>query len=452
VLPVEITERYNSSYPYGINEGPVWAGRGLTSSVAAGFAFAAGPFTAVVKPIVFRAENQGFALRPTGRPDLGPFVDPTWPVNIDRPQRFGSTAYSRLDPGESTLRLDIAGVSLGATTANEWWGPSTLFPYIVGNNAAGVPRVFIGTQGPANIYLGRIQARVEYGMESQSSFSPVVGPDTYTSPDSSGRKRLMSGLVVTFSPKIFPGLEIEGARYFHEVWTGHFGSNELRTPFEGLVKSSIPRGVSIPGVDSRDVLKNQLASLSLRWVLPRSGVDIYGEYGREDHAEDNRALEVQPDLTRTVMVGFRKAFRYADSTSFDAFNAEVFNGSPTTMGLHRSEGRTYVHYPIRQGHTEEGKVIGAGVGIGAPTAAAIAWERYRSTGRTSFYLMKTNDNTSSDLPSRPLTSATAGATAMRFTQFGDATFGLAAVRSNRVREGWGGWNLAASAGVALRFP
>jgi hypothetical protein len=327
-----------------------------------------------------------------------------------------------------------------------------MFPYLVGNNAAGVPRAFLGTEKPTNIYLGTIQARVEYGMEFQSRFSPVTGPDTFTTRDLPGRKRLMSGLVITFSPKMFPGLEIDGARYFHQAWMGHFGADELRTPFEGLVKSKVPRGPSIPGIDDRDVLKNQLAAISFRWVLPRSGVDVYGEYGREDHAEDNRALEVQPDLTRTAMMGVRKAFARADSSSFDALRAEVFDGNPTTMGLHRSEGRTYIHDPLRQGHTEEGKVIGAGAGIGAPSAATIAWDRYRESGRTSIYLLKMGENTRSDYPSAPQTTATAGASAMRFTRFGQATFDVAAVRTTRAAEGWGGWNLTAAAGASVRIP
>lgn len=452
VLPIDITERFNGSYPYGINEGPVWAGRGLTSAISAGFTVAGGPFTAVVKPVVFRAENESFALRPNGRPDVGPFADPRWPTLIDRPQRFGSTPYTHFDPGETTLRIDLLGASLGATSANEWWGPSSVFPYIMGNNAAGVPRIFFGTQGPSNIYIGTIQARVEYGMEFQSKFSPVVGPDTFASPDFSGQKRLMSALVVSFSPKIFSGLEIGAARYSHMAWTGHFGADELRSPFQGLLKSSVAKGVVVPGADNRNALTNQLASISFRWVLPRSGADVYGEYSHEDYSENLRALEVQPDLTRIYTVGFRKAFQHADSSSFDALRGEVFDASPTTLGRYRSEGRIYVHYPIRQGHTEEGKVIGAGAGIGAPAAAMLAWERYRSSGRTSAYLLKMTENTATNLPSAPWTTAAAGINALRFTRFGNATFDLSAVRTNRVLEGWGGWDLSASAGVAVRVP
>lgn len=451
-LPVEITERYNSGFPYGINEGPVWAGRGLTSSVSGGVSFAAGPFTAIIKPIVFRAENQSFTLQPTGENGIGAFVDPRFPTRIDRPQRFGNTPYTHVDPGETTLRIDLLGVSLGATSANEWWGPSTVFPYIVGNNAAGVPRIFLGTERPTNIYIGTLQARVEYGLEFQSKVSPVIGPDTFASPDSAGRHRLMSGLVLTFSPKIFPGLEIGAARYFHQAWTGHFGSDALRTPFEGLLKSSLQRGVAISGADDRDALKNQLASISVRWVLPHSGAEVYGEYSHEDHNEDLRALETQPDLTRIAMVGFRKAFAHNDSSSFDAIRAEVFDANPTALGKYRSEGLIYVHYPLRQGHTEEGKLIGAGAGIGSPSAASLAWERYRPTGRTSFYLQKMTENTETSLPSDPITTATAGVNAMRFTRFGDVTLDLGAVRRTRLSIGPGVWNFAATAGLVLRIP
>lgn len=449
VLPLDVTERFNSAYPYGINDGPVWAGRGLTSSVAAGFAFAAGPFSAVVNPVLFRAENTASAVRPNGRPPGQELLDAFWPIDVDRPQRFGTSAYTHFDPGETTLRLDMLGFSLGATTANEWWGPATTFPYIVGNNAAGVPRVFVGTEHPTNVYIGTIQARVEYGIELQSAFSPVVGPDTYLSPDSSGRRRFMSALAVTFSPAIFPGLEIDAQRYFHQAWRGRVGATELGSPFQGLLKSSIAKGVVIPGVDDRDALKNQLAAIGFRWVLPHGGFDFYGEYGREDYAENKRAIEVQPDLTRTVTVGFRKAFTHADSTSIDALRAEVYDANPTTMGLYRPEGHNYIHFPLRQGHTEEGQLIGAAAGVGAPAAAILAWDRYGRDGRTTLFAQKMSENTPSDRPSAPVTTGTLGVDQMRFTRFGALTWGAAAVRATRVTGGWGGWNLAANVGMVL---
>src|SRR3954469_12713897 len=45
ILPVNTVLRYNSAFPYGSNDGAVWAGRGLTSAIDLGFAFRAGPIS-----------------------------------------------------------------------------------------------------------------------------------------------------------------------------------------------------------------------------------------------------------------------------------------------------------------------------------------------------------------------------------------------------------------------
>ncbi|MGI8548381.1 MAG: hypothetical protein ACR2M1_13805, partial [Gemmatimonadaceae bacterium] len=342
ILPVAATARFNSPFPFGGNDGPVWAGRGLTTSVQGGVAMAFGPLSAVLDPIVFRAENSSFTLAPNGESGIGRFADADFPQKIDRPQRFGDGAYSEFDLGESTLRLDVLGVSAGLSTANQWWGPATVFPVILGNNAAGVPHVFLGTERPTNIGIGTVQARLLYGLERQSNFSPVVGPDTFVNGDLSGRKRFMSGLVLTFNPGPIPGLELGAARYFHQAWFGRIGSPELRSPFEGIVKTSIPVGVAVPGADNQDALKNQLASLLGRWVLPHSGFEVYAEYGHEDHNYDVRDLLEEPDHSRIAMAGLRKVFQRSE-TRFSAFRAEFIDGSEPTLGRHRPEGLVYVH-------------------------------------------------------------------------------------------------------------
>ena len=51
----------NSGWPYGSNDGAIWAGRGITTAVSGGFELRSGPLTIVVDPIFFRAENAGFA-------------------------------------------------------------------------------------------------------------------------------------------------------------------------------------------------------------------------------------------------------------------------------------------------------------------------------------------------------------------------------------------------------
>lgn len=437
VLPISGAVRYNSAFPFGGNDGPIWAGRGATTSVQGGLAFAWGPVSAVLDPIAFRAENQSFALQRNGETGRLVFADGDYPNAVDRPQRFGNGAYSKFDWGESTVRIDLLGLSAGITTANQWWGPATVFPVILGNNAPGVPQVFLGTERPINVWIGRFQARVVYGFERQSDFSPVVGPDTFVNGDLSGRRRFMSGLVATFTPAPIPGLELGAARYFHQAWLGRIGSSELKTPFEGILKSSIPKGVAIPGIDNQDVLKNQLASVFARWVLPHSGFEVYAEYGHEDHNYDLRDLIEEPDHSRIAMAGLRKVFQRGPA-KFSAFRAEFIDGSSPTLLRHRTEGYIYLHYPLKQGHTQDGQLLGANIGVGSPSGQNIAWETFSATGRSTWYVQRVvEDNQDTFIRSGIATHrvthllGTVGYERHRFGHNADLVYGVSATEGKR---------------------
>ena len=201
----------NTGAPYGSNDGAIWAGKGLTTAVHGGFELRAGPLTLVLDPVFFRAENASFALEPVNllAPGATKFSDPVSPQGIDLPQRFGDGAYQRFDPGQSTLRLDVLGLAIGATTANEIWGPAITSPIVLGDNAAGFERVFVGTSHPTNIGIGRLHGRFFLGRLGQSSWSPI---------DTTGGKRLASGIVVVFEPRGLRGLEVGLTRFFHRFW------------------------------------------------------------------------------------------------------------------------------------------------------------------------------------------------------------------------------------------
>ena len=59
VRPLAFTAevRGNSSFPYGSNDGPVWAGRGLTASATVSIALEAGPVSMVLAPTAFITQN-----------------------------------------------------------------------------------------------------------------------------------------------------------------------------------------------------------------------------------------------------------------------------------------------------------------------------------------------------------------------------------------------------------
>src|SRR5688572_4050486 len=172
-LPASVSAVVNSSFPYGYNDGPVWAGRGLTTILGAGIAAKAGPLSAVLAPTVFRAENARFSLMQNGLPGEYRFGDAFQSGFIDQPQRFGDGPYTRVDPGNSWIRLDAGPAAVGFSTANQYWGPARDHPVLLGNNAGGFPHVFVGTSRPLRAWIVDAHMRLLWGKLSASEYTPM---------------------------------------------------------------------------------------------------------------------------------------------------------------------------------------------------------------------------------------------------------------------------------------
>jgi hypothetical protein len=375
IIPPTVSARFNSAFPFGGNDGPIWAGRGLTTAAQLGFFARFGPLSITLAPTFFRAENATFDVAPSGRICPPACGDVQYPDEVDYPQRFGNSAYQRFDPGQSTIRLDALGGTIGVSTANEWWGPTQEYPFILGNNAPGFAHAFFGTSRPLDIFIGHLSGRILYGKLEQSAYSPVTGSKYYTSPTQTGTSRLASGLITVLEPRGLTGLELGFGRFFQTAWpSSGIPSSFYRRPFEALYKANLP-------VDTANA--NQLASVFGRWVFPRSALEIYGEYGREDHNYDFRDLMQEPDHSRTYSLGLRKAFHIQEN-AFDAIHVELMNYQvPTLAREGRGEGGIYIHGGIRQGHTNGGQLLGAPLGVGAAAGSTLGWDRYGEHGRTS---------------------------------------------------------------------
>ena len=377
----------NTAYPWGSNDGPVWAGKGLTTWAQVGAAARWGVFSAKIAPIAFRAENTEFELMENGQSGNLAFGSGQFAFDIDLPQRFGSAPYTRFDLGESEARVDVVGVTAGISTASQWWGPTTVFPYILSNNSGGYPHVFFGTAKPANIGIGRVHTRVVYGRLTQSDYSSVQGKKHFTSFLSPGTVRFMAGLIGTVQVRGIAGFEIGGARFFHASTdsTGITGSN-LRLPFQTFLKNRLRfEGDTVEG-DDRSILQNQLASIFFRWAPPGSGAEVYGEYGREDFSADTRDFLLQPDHSGTLNLGFRKA--WLKGQRMNAVRAEIFTYQAPAGTRTRGEGLIYLHKPLAQGHTYKGQLLGADVGPGSGSAQHFAFERFTRGGRITTFLQR----------------------------------------------------------------
>ncbi|MFL5540221.1 MAG: capsule assembly Wzi family protein [Longimicrobiaceae bacterium] len=359
---------YNTAFPQGGNDGAVWAGRGATLSATAGVALRWGALSVRLEPVVFWTQNRSFALAPNGQPDSLRFSDPGNPLSIDLPQRFGDGGYGRVDPGQSTARLDVRGFALGVSTANQQWGPTVDLPLLLGTNAAGFPHAFLGTSTPWNVGVGRLHGRVVWGSLSQSPYSSVSG---------AGSRRLMTGVLGVFTPRGLPGLEVGGARFFHTDWPeGGLRFSDLTEPFQSLFKAGLPE--TGEGPDDRSSDDNQLASAFARWVLPRAGFEAWAEYAREDHNWDLKDFLLQPDHDAAYTLGARKVWRRG--ASLVSLRGEVLDAMPGNLSAVRRQTLFYRHTFERQGHTELGQVLGSPAAYGG-AGSVVALEKYTPRGR-----------------------------------------------------------------------
>jgi hypothetical protein len=367
-VPLEVSARYNTAFPYGFNDAAVWAGRGLTLSAGAGVGLRAGPLSVRAAPTGFRAENRDFELMPTGRDGPLAYAYPyASGIPIDQPQRFGDRPYARLDAGQSHVRLDAAGLALGLSTENQAWGPALHQPLLLGHNAPGFAHAFAGTSAPLAVGIGRLQARLVWGRLEQSEYAaPLAGYDV----------RFMTGAAATFSPRPIPGLEVGLARFFHLPWPEDgLTSGHLWKLFEGVTK------VARVEEEYDEALDNQLASVFFRWVLPSAGFEVYGEYGREDHNWDLQDFVMEPDHQAGFLVGAQKVWARADRRAV-VLRGELLNTQPSQLIQGRHQARFYGHSGLRQGHTHRGQVLGAPFGRGGG-GGVVGVDAYGPGGRWS---------------------------------------------------------------------
>jgi hypothetical protein len=188
--------------------------------------------------------------------------------------------------------------------------------------------------------------------------------------------------VATFEPRGFPGLEVGATRFFHVAWPDSGLTSRYFTHlFESFLKQGIGKVFLPVPVGSKTSADNQLASAFARWVMPRSGFEVYGEYGREDHNVDTRDLLLEPDHASSYGVGVRKAWRAGPSLI--AVRAEIMNFQTSTLARHRSEESFYKHTFVLQGHTNRGQLLGAAIGVGSGAGSRVAVERFDRDGSMS---------------------------------------------------------------------
>jgi hypothetical protein len=193
--------RYNSDFPFGDEDGVIWAGRGITAAAAASVRWRRSLFDGRIAPVAFIAENRAFPLAAI---DTAGGREALYYGNVvDLPQRFGTTFYGRVDWGESHVVVHPGALRLGLSSATQHWGPMERFPFILGPGAGGFPHLLLETSRPLGTRYVRVLTRLMYGTLAPSPVYQERGKPA---------QRFASGLIGTI--EFADGhLELGGARF-----------------------------------------------------------------------------------------------------------------------------------------------------------------------------------------------------------------------------------------------
>jgi hypothetical protein len=355
LLAPELRTVWNSAIPFSLNDGSLWAGRGVSARLRVGARVAYGPLTLTFAPELAHAENRDFEILPErlyerqpGRSLYG-WIWNNAARTIDLPWRFGDGAYTVIYPGQSALTLDAGRVAVGFSTEDQWWGPGLRNAMVLGNNAPGVPHVFLRTTTPLRTAVGDVEGRWIVGGLTESPFFDD---------DRSNDLRSLSGVVLTLRPAGEPNLTLGAARTVYRPVDG-VGGVPLRA-FDVLTQW--PQRAS-PTDTAWAPRAQQMYAFFGRWVLPDDGFEAYLEWARHERATSLRDLLAAPNHSQGYTVGVQWA-RDAGPGAV-RLQAEATSLEQSATFKHRPVGSFYTSRAVAQGYTHRGQGIGAAIGPGS---------------------------------------------------------------------------------------
>ena len=376
ILTPELRATHNSSLPFSLNDGALWAGRGWSEAATFGFAARFPNVRLIVAPTFVSEENKEFQVIPYNRDAIPPrsiWADPFHPLpeSIDLPRRFGDQRRQRLDLGQSTVAIDADHVSFGASNENLWWGPAFRNAILLSANASGFPHAFVETRRPLRTDFGTFDAQMVLGQLRESDYFDL---------DASNDTRSLSGLVFTWSPPSAEGLTLG----FGRIVMASRSSRAFPISASFDVFRSV--GHSIVDTSSRvyDSGREQIFSLFGRWVFPTAGFEAYGEWARFEEPTSLRDLMEFPGHSQGYTLGFQWARPLAVQRTFQ-LQAEASYLEPDPSLRVRPVAISYTSHAVPQGFTNRGKTLGAAIGPGA-SSQWLAGDVFARTWRAGAYL------------------------------------------------------------------
>ncbi|PJJ07192.1 capsule assembly protein Wzi [Flavobacterium sp. 1] len=379
-LPITLIQQYNTFSPYDWNDGAMIPAKGYQTLLTTGLYAQYGILSVQLKPEYVYASNPNYEIFPLTESNATRLLNAYYLNYTDLPAPFGENHYSKLNWGQSNIKVNINKFSIGLSTENLWWGPGVRNSLIMSNTAPGFLHFTLNTRKPVETIIGSFEGQIISGkLESSGLTSPksqfIIDGVDYEIPKSNDW-RYINGISINYHPKWVPGLFV-GLNRALQVYRDDMGSGfsdymPIFTPFQKN---------NLSGEDAKS--RDQVASLFFRWAMKESKFEFYGESGWNDHSSNIWDLFDSPEHSRANLFGFNKIFMLNKyKNKYLKVNFETTHLEQSADRIVRPAGAWYIHSIILHGYTNQSQVLGAGIGPGSnlQTLDFSVWEKDKVWG------------------------------------------------------------------------
>jgi hypothetical protein len=373
ILPIDFNINYNSHHPYNRNNGSMIPTRGYQHIISAGIFLELGPISLQIKPENVYSQNLNYDGFWEGHYDeVWANMYSLW-NNIDIPEKFGDNDFKKNLLGQSSLRFNYKGLSLGISNENIWWGPSKRNSIMMSNHARGFKHVTFNTLKPISTFLGNFEWQFVTGRLEESGYTPPNIKRTYGSTllyipkENEIREndwRFFQAFNLSYSPKWIKGLHIGFIRYvqmYSAVFEGRYSWMEGRPGLFPIFSNLFRKSDQFENIEEQI---DQGAGIYMRWLWKDSNAEIYAEYHYDDSKQNLRDLLLDSDNSRATTFGISKAFLNSKK-NINQISWEWTQMEQSGTRLLRGGGSWYRHAFIRHGYTNYGEVLGSSIGPGS---------------------------------------------------------------------------------------
>ena len=358
-LPVISRFKFIDKQPYGGNDGTMLPVSGYQNLISAGVAGKFGPLNFQFNPEFYYAQNSAYEGFPLDAGDI------LWAryyrsqLNfINTPETFGKGAVKKFYLGQSSLKLDFGPISFGWSNQNIWWGPGVRNSLIMSNNAQGFQHLTLNTNKPIKTPIGHFEGQLIAGKLEESGFdspkSNLFYNGQFVFQPRNEDWRYLSGIALIYQPKWIPRLSLGFTRVVQQYSEIAKENKDYIPAIGNLFRKND---------QFDDIVRDQLASLFLRYFWTSTKSEFYFEFARNDAAFDFRDFFLEPGHAAGYLFGFKKLFDFRRKPNeFIELGLEWTILQQSSTRIIRNASTFYIHSRVRHGYTNKGEVLGASIG------------------------------------------------------------------------------------------